>query len=56
MHRYRCVYCKQETTAINDRLEGHLEKCEYRIQLEKARHDALGCTVKTTLKDADELD
>jgi hypothetical protein len=35
-HRYRCVFCKQETTQINGRLEGHLSSCEYRVTLEKA--------------------
>ena len=24
LHRYRCAYCKIETTVINGRLEGHL--------------------------------
>jgi DNA-directed RNA polymerase subunit RPC12/RpoP len=33
MHRYRCVYCKVETTTINGSLEGHLPSCEYRIKL-----------------------
>jgi DNA-directed RNA polymerase subunit RPC12/RpoP len=35
-HRYRCAFCKQETTKINGRLEGHLPTCDYRIALEKA--------------------
>ncbi|MBF5039832.1 hypothetical protein Q9292_04155 [Methylophilus sp. VKM B-3414] len=35
-HRYRCAYCKQETTHINGKLEGHLPGCEYRVALEKA--------------------
>ncbi|MGZ8984568.1 MAG: hypothetical protein ACXW11_11565 [Methylotenera sp.] len=38
-HRYRCAYCKLETTAINGKLEGHLPSCEYRIKLENAGHD-----------------
>ncbi len=35
-HRYRCAFCKQETTKINGRLEGHLPSCDYRMVLEKA--------------------
>lgn len=35
-HRYRCAFCKEETTKINGRLEGHLPSCQYRIALEKA--------------------
>ena len=35
-HRYRCAFCKQETTKINGRLEGHLPTCDYRVALEKA--------------------
>lgn len=33
-HRYRCAFCKEETTKINGRLEGHLPDCQYRTQLE----------------------
>lgn len=36
VHRYRCAFCKQETTRINGRLEGHLPTCDYRVALEKA--------------------
>ncbi|SDK68415.1 hypothetical protein SAMN05192566_2038 [Methylophilus rhizosphaerae] len=35
-HRYRCAFCKLETTTINGRLEGHLPTCDYRVALEKA--------------------
>ena len=35
-HRYRCAFCKQETTKINGRLEGHLPTCDDRVALEKA--------------------
>jgi hypothetical protein len=33
--RYRCAFCKLETTKINGRLEGHLPDCEYRQAREK---------------------
>lgn len=56
LHRYRCVFCKQETTVINGRLEGHLASCEYRQQLEKAGYDAVGCCNETAFEQADELD
>lgn len=56
MHRYRCAYCKVETTTINGRLEGHLPNCEYRIQLEKIGHDAQGACANTTLTNADDFD
>ncbi len=56
MHRYRCAYCKEETTTINGKLEGHLPSCEYRIELEKAGFEALGSSVKTKLTDADDFD
>jgi len=39
LHKYRCVYCKEETTTINGRLEGHLASCEYRIKLENAGYE-----------------
>jgi DNA-directed RNA polymerase subunit RPC12/RpoP len=31
MHKYRCKFCKKETTEINGRLENHGEDCEYRL-------------------------
>lgn len=40
LHKYRCVYCKVETTTINGKLEGHLPSCEYRIKLENAGYEA----------------
>jgi hypothetical protein len=36
LHRYRCAYCKIETTVINGRLEGHLTTCPYRLKLTAA--------------------
>ena len=39
-HRYRCLFCKEETTKINGRLEGHLPSCEYRLKLEQAGFEA----------------
>lgn len=56
MHRYRCVFCKEETTVINGKLEGHLPTCEYRIKMENAGYDAIGCSVKTLLVSADDFD
>lgn len=40
LHRYRCMHCKEETTVINGRLEGHLRDCEYRVKLETAGYEA----------------
>jgi len=31
---YRCAFCKEATTKINGRLEGHLPSCEYRLKVE----------------------
>jgi len=56
MHRYRCAYCKVETTTINGRLEGHLPTCEYRINLEKAGFDAVGSSVQPASHDTDDFD
>lgn len=58
MHKYQCVYCKVETTAINGKLEGHLPTCEYRVKLEKVGYE---CDAKTASKapvpaDADDFD
>ncbi len=39
MHKYQCVYCKVETTAINGKLEGHLPSCEYRVKLESIGYE-----------------
>jgi DNA-directed RNA polymerase subunit RPC12/RpoP len=33
--RYRCAFCKEETTKINGNLAGHLPACEYRLKLEQ---------------------
>ncbi|MFW5432166.1 MAG: hypothetical protein ACKE5M_02860 [Methylophilaceae bacterium] len=38
--RYRCAFCKEETTKINGRLDGHLPTCEYHQELEKAGYEA----------------
>ncbi|MDX1916099.1 MAG: hypothetical protein SFU55_10980 [Methylophilus sp.] len=56
-HRYRCAHCKEETTKVNGKLEGHLPSCAYRIQLEKAGYEVLNLTAKSAeLVDADEFD
>lgn len=58
MHRYRCVYCKEETTTINGRLEGHLPSCAYRIKLENAGYEAEKAepSEKFVSHDADDFD
>lgn len=56
MHRYRCAYCKVETTTINGKLEGHLPSCEYRIQLEKSGYEAQGACATTAFTNADDFD
>lgn len=58
LHRYRCVYCKEETTVINGRIEGHLPNCEYRIILENAGYEAESdkSTPKLVSHDADDFD
>lgn len=33
--RYRCAFCKEETTKINGNLDGHLSTCEYRLKTEQ---------------------
>ncbi len=57
-HRYQCVHCKEETTIINGRLEGHLPSCEYRIKLENAGYDTecLDSSKKRVPHDADDFD
>lgn len=55
-HRYRCAFCKEETTVINGKLEGHLEKCAYRIALSKAGFEAQKTTQKPEPHDADDID
>lgn len=58
LHRYRCVHCKEETTTINGRLEGHLPACEYRIKLENAGYEkeCADSSKKLALHDADDFD
>ncbi|HEX5539161.1 MAG TPA: hypothetical protein VFX01_05160 [Methylophilaceae bacterium] len=56
MHRYRCALCKQETTKINGKLEGHLPTCEYRIKLEKEGYEAAGSAVEPACHDTDDFD
>ena len=57
-HKYRCTYCKEETTIINGRLEGHLTTCEYRIKLESAGYEPdQAKSVKDPVShDADDID
>lgn len=55
-HRYRCAFCKQETTKINGRLEGHLPECEYRILLEKAGFECSTSKFRSNLDTTDEED
>jgi hypothetical protein len=55
-HRYRCLYCKEETTKINGKLEGHLPTCDYRIRLETAGYETKGIATKSALEHADEVD
>lgn len=58
MHRYRCVQCKEETTVINGRLDGHLPSCEYRIKLESAGYESENTapTHNLVLHDVDDFD
>lgn len=58
MHKYRCVYCKVETTTINGKLEGHLPSCEYRVKLENAGYEAETIELNANLvsHDADDFD
>ena len=35
MYKYRCSYCKVETTAINGLIENHKEDCIFRKEQEK---------------------
>jgi hypothetical protein len=58
LHKYRCSYCKVETTTINGRLEGHLPSCEYRIKLENAGYEAETALPQKSLisHDADDFD
>lgn len=56
LHRYRCQFCKQETTKINGRLEGHLVDCEYRIKLEASGFEAQESTSNPSLNESDDFD
>jgi hypothetical protein len=58
LHRYRCVHCKEETTTINGRLEGHLPSCQYRIKLENAGYETedTNSNKKLVAHDADDFD
>ena len=56
MHRYRCAYCKEETTKINGKLEGHLSSCEYRIKMEEQGHDCVGKAIEPASHDTDDFD
>jgi hypothetical protein len=55
-HRYRCAYCKEETTKINGSLEGHLSTCEYRTRLENVGFEAEPDVVHTALQATDDFD
>ena len=56
MHKYRCVYCKVETTTINGKLEGHLPSCEYRKKLEIAGYKTSGLSEKPASSTSDDFD
>ena len=55
-HRYRCVFCKEETTKINGSLEGHLPTCEYREKLETSGFEAHPDVAHEALKAIDDFD
>ncbi len=55
-HRYRCLFCKEETTKINGRLEGHLPSCEYRLKLEQAGYELEDSEQHPALAGTDEFD
>jgi hypothetical protein len=58
LHRYRCAYCKIETTVINGKLEGHLATCPYRVKLSAAGFQASNkaASVDVVGHDADDFD
>ena len=56
MHKYRCVYCKVETTTINGKLEGHLPSCEYRKKLEYAGYETGVLSGKPAFSTSDDFD
>ncbi len=49
--RYRCQFCKEETTTINGELSGHLPSCEYRVKLESQQ-----AAIAAGLMDPEDLD
>ncbi len=55
-HRYRCAICKEETTKINGRLEGHQPDCEYRIQLEHSGFEPQNSESKAGFITTDDFD
>lgn len=55
-HRYRCAFCKLETTKINGRLAGHLPACSYRMALEKAGFESETAQTHLDLDTSDEED
>ncbi len=55
-HRYRCIFCQQETTKINGRLEGHLPDCQYRTQLEQSGFEAQKSETQSGYASTDEFD
>lgn len=56
MYRYRCAICKEETTKINGKLEGHLPTCDYRVKLEKEGYDCVGTSAEPASHDTDNFD
>lgn len=56
LHRYRCIYCKEETTKINGNLEGHLPSCNYRIFLEEAGFELENLGVHAEINTSDNED
>ena len=55
-HRYRCAFCKEETTKINGRLEGHLPDCQYRTQLEISGFEPQKSEAQTGFVSTDDFD
>ena len=56
LHKYRCAFCKQETTAVNGTLEGHLATCEYRIQQEAAGYEICESELRIASSGFDDFD
>lgn len=55
-HRYRCAFCKEETTKINGSLEGHSTTCEYRLRLETIGFEAEPSVTHTACLATDDFD